>query len=109
MKENLIQTITDAESEVSEVKRQAAAQAETYIAQAEEKARSIGKTSAEACKGYTETQLRLATVKGEKYYAEQIAAAEAEAAAAVESAGKNAEIAVSGIVGRIVFGKEDRQ
>lgn len=108
MEVRLIQTITDAEKEATEQKAQAAAKAELLAVQAEEKARTTRAASAEVCKAYTDTQLRLAVSRGEKFYADEIAKAHEDAARTVDKAKANEEIPVSGIVSRIVSGKEER-
>ncbi len=106
MKTELIEAITNAEREVALEKEEAAKQAETLTAQAEEKAKTTREAGAGVCKAYAETQIRLATAKSEKLYADEIKKARAEAESEAAVAVKNADVPVSGIVKRIIDGEE---
>lgn len=109
MNTELIETITGAERQAAQEKEYAAAQAELLIKEAETKAKNTLSASAEVCKAYSETQLRLATSQSEKRYDEELKKARAEAEEIAREALKNAEISVSGIVKRIVDGENDEK
>lgn len=102
MNTELIETITGAERQAAQEKERAAAQAELLVKEAENKAKNVLSASAEVCKAYQDTQLRLASSQSEKNYAEELRKARAEAEETAKEALKNAEISVSGIIKRIV-------
>ena len=105
MKTELIETITDAERQAAQEKERAAAQADLLVKEAEDRAKNTLSASADVCKAYSETQLRLAASQCEKRYAEELKKARAEAEETAKEALKNAEISVSGIIKRIVDGE----
>ena len=74
------------------------------IATAEAKAIRDEKTSAEVCKAYADTQLKVAKAEADKRYAETVAEEERKARAYCAEALKNANDEINEIVGRIIGG-----
>ena len=106
MKTELIATITDAERQAAQEKERAAAQADRLVKDAESKAKNALSASADVCKAFFETQIRLATAQSEKRYAEELKQAGEAAEARSREALKNADVSVSGIVQRVVYGED---
>ena len=103
---DLLALMEEEAAEAYNAEKEAAKQAETLTAQAEEKAKTTREAGAGVCKAYAETQIRLATAKSEKLYADEIKKARAEAESEAAGAVKNADVPVSGIVKRIIDGEE---
>lgn len=104
MTDEIIRSITEAESAAAEIKAAANVRAAEIAAQAEARAAEIEKSSEEVCKAYRETQAKAAEADAEKAYLSALAEKRAEAKAYADRLLENAELPVSKIVGRITGG-----
>ena len=104
MKEEIIQSIKNAEAQAQEIKRNAESQAQTILAEAEENARRAKDSAREVCKAYTETQIKNAKAEAERRYDDAICAREKSAREYCAKVLENAENTVLEIVGRIIRG-----
>lgn len=66
--EEIIKSITEAEAQADALKKQALLQAEKIIEQAEERAATIEKNSAEECKAFREKTLKNAQLQAQQEY-----------------------------------------
>lgn len=104
MTEEMIGSITVAETRATEIKNAAQEKATRILADAELQATRKEKSSAEVCKAYAETQLKAVRLEAEERYEETLKTKKAEAKAYCVQIVKNAEDAVIEIVGRILSG-----
>ncbi len=104
MTEDIIKSITNAEAQAAEWKREAEEKATAILSEAELRAARTEKTSEEVCKAYRETQTRNAYADAEKEYAVALKQAQTEAKAYCDRVMESSESVVSQIVGRIIGG-----
>lgn len=104
MTEEMIKSITDAESQAVEIKRLATEQAAKILADAEEQAVRFEETSIQTCKAYTETQTKRALDDAEVAYNATIEENLQQAKTYCEKVLKNSDSSVSTIVRRIIGG-----
>ena len=102
--EDIIKAITQAEEQGAKIKGVATEKAAQIIATAEGRATQEEKTSAEVCKAYADSQLKLAKADAEQRYEETVSRETAKAREYCAEALKNADDEVSEIVGRIIGG-----
>ena len=104
MTEDIIKTITAAESEAAEIKRAAQENAAQILADAQKNAQGIENSAAETCKAYVAEQTQKAREDAEAEYAAAIDKQAKDAKAYCENALKCAENSVQEIVGRVLRG-----
>lgn len=104
MTEDIIKSITQAESQASQIKKEAQEKATAIVAGATSRASEIETAGAQLCKSYRETQIKKAQENAEKEYQTSIRVKTEEAKAYCEDSLKNAEASIGKIVGRIVSG-----
>lgn len=104
MTEEIIKAITEAEAQGAKIRSDAMEKAAQIVAAAEAQAAREEKTSAEVCKAYADTQIKVAKADADKSYAETVDSEERKARAYCAEALKNADDEVSEIVGRIIRG-----
>ena len=104
MTEEMIREITQAEEQATEKKQVALEQATAIVAQAQEQAQRMEQTSMEVCKAYRESQIKNAKVDAENKYAETLAQTEKSAKEYCADILRNADVAVSKIVERMISG-----
>lgn len=101
MTEEIIKSITEAETRAAKIKESAFAQAAEIAAKAEARAFEIESSSEEVCRAYRETQLKAAEADAEKAYLSALAQKREEARGYADRLLENIELPVSKIVGRI--------
>jgi len=104
MTEDIIKSITEAESAAAEIKESALRQAAEIAARAEARSAEIEKSTEEVCKAYRESQIKAAEADAEKAYLAALDEKGAEAKNYADRLLENIEIPVSKIVGRIIGG-----
>ena len=104
MTEEMIKSITDAETQAAEIKQAAMEKSAQILAEAEERAVGVEKSCDMRLKSYRETELKNAKAAAEVQYSQTLADAEKNARVYCANVLKNAETCVSEIVGRIVRG-----
>lgn len=104
MTEDIIKTITTAESEAAEIKRAAQENAAQILSEAQKNAQGIENSAAETCKAYVADQIQKARADAETEYIAAMQKQEKDAKAYCESALENAESSVQEIVGRVLRG-----
>ena len=68
MREEILKSITDAESQATEIRAAAVEKAAAIVAAATERAATLETAAADACKTYRETQLQAAHADAEQEY-----------------------------------------
>lgn len=104
MTDEIIKSITQAEEQAAEIKRQAQEQAAKIIAEAEAKAAAHEQAEAEACKAYREAQMKSAIEDSERQYKETLRKNTEEAKAYCADILSQSMVSVNKIVGRINSG-----
>ena len=104
MREDVIQSITEAEAQATAIRQDATEKASQIIAEAEDKATRAVQSSAEVCRAYSETQIKNAHAEAECRYKETLDAESKKAREYCAEILKNANDIVNEIVGRIVRG-----
>lgn len=108
MNAQIIEAIKTAEKQAAYEKESAVAQSELLQREAEVRAKNTLSASAEVCKAYAETQMKLVNAQSEKRYDEEIEKAKKLAAEQVKNAADGSEISVSKIVRRILSGEKEK-
>lgn len=103
MTNQLVQSITDAEKQASQIKEDAARCAQEIVASAEGVAAEKAKTSAALCKAYQDSQLNAAEAAAQKEYEKEIKNHQDKAEQFVSKVLTESDV-VSEIVRRIVDG-----
>ena len=104
MTQDIIQAITQAEEQATEMKRQASAKAAEILSSAEQTVAQTETNSIADCKAYAETQIQNAKVQAEQRFVDTLHEEKQKAKAYCVSVLENAEPSVMNIVGRIVRG-----
>ena len=104
MTEEIIQAITEAEAQATEIRRTAQAQAAAIIAEAEAYAAETEKTTREACKAYRAAQTAVSNAAAQQEYDEMVADRTAAARAYCADVAEGVEAVIADIVGRITSG-----
>lgn len=104
MTEEIIKSITAAEEQAAQYKRNAVDEAACILTDAQAQATRLENSAAEVCRAYRETQMKNAVNDAEKEYASALRAKENEAKAYCEAALAGSEASVGKIVGRILGG-----
>ena len=104
MTEDIIKGITQAETQASQIKKEAQEKAAAIVAEATLRAREIENDGVQLCKSYRETQIKEAQERAEKEYQTTIRVKTEEAKLYCADALKKSEASVGKIVGRIVGG-----
>jgi vacuolar-type H+-ATPase subunit H len=104
MTEEIIQAITEAETQAAEIRRAAQAQAAAIIAEAEAHAAETEKTTREACKTYRTAQTAASNEAAQREYEETVAEKTAAARAYCADVAEGVEAVIAEIVGRITSG-----
>lgn len=102
--EDIIQSITEAESQAAEIKAKAAERAAEIIAEATKRAAEIAAKSETECKIMREVQINQAETDAQAAYDKTLAESSAKAKKYADSVLKNADGAVNDIVGRVTGG-----
>ena len=104
MTEDIIKTITAAESEAAEIKRVAQENATRILAETQQTAQGIENSAADTSKAYVAEQIQKARKDAETEYTAAMQKQEKDAKAYCEAALQNAESSVGQIVGRVLRG-----
>ena len=104
MTENIVKSITQAEEQAAQIKREALEQASAIVAQANERAAATENEVAKSCRSYKEAELKRAQADGEANYCATVQEIETAAKAYCAKVLENAPTVIGGIVGRILRG-----
>ena len=104
MTEEIIKSITEAESRAAEIRRMAQETAVKILTEAEKNAARTEKSSAEICKAYTDTQIKTAKAEAENRYISTLENESQKAKKYCAQVLENAENVVNDIVGRVISG-----
>lgn len=104
MTEEIIKSITAAEEQAAQIKRDALDKAAQILSQAQAQATRLESSAAEECKAYRETQSRNALADAEKEYDAAMRAKKNEAKEYCTDALANADASVGKMIGRILDG-----
>ena len=104
MTEEIIKSITAAEEQAAQYKRNAVDEAARILTDAQAQATRLENSAAEVCRAYRETQMKNAINDAEKEYTSALRVKENEAMAYCEAALAGSEASVGKIVGRILGG-----
>lgn len=104
MTEEIIKSITEAESLAAEIRRQATERAAEIVAEAQNRAVGLGKSATEVCKAYRETQIKTARADAEQAYLSAMQKTQTQAQAYCAQALDSSDVCISNIVGRISRG-----
>lgn len=104
MTEEIVKSIKEAEMQAAQIKAAAQLKAQEILSEAEMQAARSEKSSAEVCKAYRESQIKLAQADAEAAYAATLKEKEREAKEYCTRVAEQSDISVSKIVGRVVSG-----
>ena len=104
MTEELIRSITAAEVEAAEIKRNATERAAAILSQAEENAESIRDASIKECKAYKDAQIKSAVSEADAAFQNALMQKKKDADEYCKNALESANPVVNTIIGRIIGG-----
>ena len=104
MTEEIIQAITEAETQAAEIRHNAQTQAAQMVADAETQAAEIEKMARESCKAFKAAQTAASNEAAGQEYDAMVAQKTSEARAYCAGVAENVEAVIVEIVGRITSG-----